>query len=34
MYSQNVPQDLIQPVIDVAVHQDPNISFRMYQNED
>ncbi|MEZ9997251.1 Cof-type HAD-IIB family hydrolase [Vibrio lentus] len=33
MYSQNVPQDLVQPVIDV-VRQDPNIFIHMYQNED
>lgn len=33
MYSQNVPQDLVQPVIDV-VRQDLNIFIHMYQNED
>ncbi|MEZ8633328.1 Cof-type HAD-IIB family hydrolase [Vibrio lentus] len=33
MYSQNVPQDLVQPVIDV-VRQDPNIFIHMYQSED
>ncbi|MCC4819558.1 sugar/pyridoxal phosphate phosphatase YigL [Vibrio lentus] len=33
MYSQNVPQDLVQAVIDV-VRQDPNIFIHMYQNED
>lgn len=33
MYSQNVPQDLVQPVIDI-VRQDPNIFIHMYQNED
>tara|TARA_B100001059_G_scaffold134144_1_gene134379 strand:+ start:275 stop:1102 length:828 start_codon:yes stop_codon:yes gene_type:complete len=33
MYSQNVPQELVQPVIDI-VRQDPNIFIHMYQNED
>ncbi|WP_299692044.1 Cof-type HAD-IIB family hydrolase [uncultured Vibrio sp.] len=33
MYSQNVPQDLVQPVIDV-VRQDPEIFIHMYQNDD
>ncbi|WP_059022244.1 Cof-type HAD-IIB family hydrolase [Vibrio coralliirubri] len=33
MYSQNVPQELVQPVIDI-VRQDPNLFIHMYQNED
>lgn len=33
MYSQNVPQELVQQVIDI-VRQDPNIFIHMYQNED
>ncbi|CAH7157549.1 phosphosugar phosphatase YigL [Vibrio chagasii] len=33
MFSQNVPQELVQPVIDI-VRQDPNIFIHMYQNED
>lgn len=33
MYSQDVPQKLVQPVIDI-VRQDPNIFIHMYQNED
>ncbi|MGF1752970.1 Cof-type HAD-IIB family hydrolase [Vibrio makurazakiensis] len=33
MYSQNVPQNLVQAVVDV-VRQDPNIFIHMYQNED
>jgi len=33
MYSQNVPQELVQRVIDI-VRQDPNIFIHMYQNED
>lgn len=33
MYSQNVPQELVQPIIDI-VRQDPNIFIHMYQNED
>ncbi|MCZ4311251.1 Cof-type HAD-IIB family hydrolase [Vibrio atlanticus] len=33
MYSQDVPQELVQPVIDI-VRQDPNIFIHMYQNED
>ncbi|MCG9558387.1 sugar/pyridoxal phosphate phosphatase YigL [Vibrio kanaloae] len=33
MYSQNVPQELVQPVIDI-VRQDPNIFVHMYQDED
>ncbi|CAH6903368.1 phosphosugar phosphatase YigL [Vibrio chagasii] len=33
MYSQNVPQELVQPVINI-VRQDPNIFIHMYQNED
>ncbi|ULN64166.1 Cof-type HAD-IIB family hydrolase [Vibrio gigantis] len=33
MYSQNVPQELVQPVIEI-VRQDPNIFIHMYQNED
>ncbi|MFM2579111.1 Cof-type HAD-IIB family hydrolase [Vibrio fortis] len=33
MYSQNVPQELVQPVVDI-VRQEPNIFIHMYQNED
>ncbi|MDH6019596.1 Cof-type HAD-IIB family hydrolase [Vibrio splendidus] len=33
MYSQNLPQELVQPVIDI-VRQDPNLFIHMYQNED
>lgn len=33
MYSKNVPEELVQPVIDV-IRQDPNIFIHMYQNED
>ncbi len=33
MHSQNVPQELVQPVIDI-VRQDPNLFIHMYQNED
>ena len=32
-YSQNVPQELVQPVIDI-VRQDPNLFIHMYQDED
>lgn len=32
MYSQNVPQELVQPVIDM-IRQDPNIFIHMYQDE-
>jgi len=33
MYSKNVPEELVQPVIDM-IRQDPNIFIHMYQNED
>ncbi|EEX95511.1 hypothetical protein VIOR3934_03569 [Vibrio orientalis CIP 102891 = ATCC 33934] len=33
MYSKNVPEELVQPVIDV-IRQDPEIFVHMYQNED
>ncbi|MED5504030.1 MAG: HAD-IIB family hydrolase, partial [Pseudomonadota bacterium] len=33
MYSQNVPEDLVQPVID-TIKTDPEILIHMYQNDD